>query len=126
MPDNCVITMPTTRKSRKTSQARRAELERRLNEIRSQETTIKERIYKLEASIAAAPGLESARRLRLWNTVPAEDSPVSSRPRVATRYQRQLRNRGRSGQALTALGLFAVGVLLVLWLSYQLRTYGLL
>lgn len=118
--------MPTTRKSRKSSQASRAELERRLNEIRSQESTIKERIYKLEASIAAAPGIESARRLRLWNTVPAEESPASSRPRTATRYQRQLRNRGRSGQALTALGLFAVGVLLVLWLSYQLRTYGLL
>lgn len=117
--------MPTTRKSRKSSQTRRAELERRLHEIRSQETTIKERIYKLEASIVATPGMESGRRLRLWNTVPA-DEPASARSRVPTRYQRQLTNRGRSGQALTALGLFAVGVLLVLWLAYQFKTYGLL
>lgn len=118
--------MPTTRKSRKFSQARRVELERRLKEIRNQETTIKERIYKLEASIAATPGIESARRLRLWNTVPAEETPASSRSRMPTRYQRQLTNRGRSGQALTALGLFGVGVLLVLWLAYQFKTYGLL
>lgn len=118
--------MSTTRKTRKSSQIRRAELEHRLKEIRSKETTIKERIYKLEASIAGAPGIESARRLRLWNTVPAEESAISSRGRQQTRYQRQLSNRGRSGQALTALGLFGVGVLLVLWLMYQLRTYGLL
>ena len=118
--------MSTTRKFCKSTQIRRAELERRLREIRSQETTIKERIYKLEASIAATPGIESARRLRLWNTVPAEESPGASRARQQTRYQRQLRNRGRSGQALTALGLFGAGVLLVLWLAYQLRTYGLL
>ena len=118
--------MSMTRKSRKSSQARRIELESRLKEIRSQETSIKERIYKLEASIVATPGIESGRRLRLWNTLPAEESPVISRTRQQTRYQRQLRNQNRSGQALTALGLFAVGVLLVLWLMYQLRTYGLL
>ena len=107
-------------------QAKRAEMERRLKEIRSQESTIKERIYKLEASIAAAPGIESARRLQMWNTVPADDAVIRPVPRSRTRYQRQLVNRGRSRQALTALMLAGIGLLLVLWLSYQLKTSGVL
>ena len=44
----------TTRTRRSSTKTKRVELERRLKEIRSQETTIKERIYKLEASIAGA------------------------------------------------------------------------
>jgi len=117
--------MPKTATSRRSAKSKRAELERRLNEIRSQESTIKERIYKLEASIAAAPGLESGRRLRLWNTVPADEAPLIS-SRLRTRYQRQLVNRGRSRQALTALFLTGIAVLLGLWLSWQLKTHGVL
>jgi hypothetical protein len=116
--------MSTRTKSRRSSQSRRAELERRLKEIRNQETTIKERIYKLEASIAGAPGMESARRLRLWNTVPAEEAPVVSRAR--TRYQRRLVNRGRSRQALAALFLMGIALMLGLWLTWQMKTYGVM
>lgn len=117
--------MSTTSKSRR-PQAKRAEMERRLKEIRDQESNIKERIYKLEASIAAAPGIESARRLRMWNTVPADDVIARPAPRHRTRYQRQLVNRGRSRQALTALCLVGIAVLLALWLSYQLKSSGVL
>jgi len=115
-----------TKTRRTQSQAKRAELERRLKEIRNQETTIKERIYKLEASIAAAPGIASERRLRMWNTVPADEAPVHSPRRKPTRYQRRIVNRSRSHQALGALGMFGLAVLLALWLSYQLKTSGLL
>jgi hypothetical protein len=118
--------MPASTKSRRSSQSKRAELERRLKEIRSQETTIKERIYKLEASIAGAPGMESARRLRLWNTVPAEEAPVSPRSRASTRYQRRLVNRGRSRQALAALFLMGIALLLGIWLTWQMKTYGVM
>jgi hypothetical protein len=117
--------MPTTAKSRRSAKSRRAELERRLHEIRNQEFTIKERIYKLEASIAATPGLESRRRLQLWNTVPADQAPaLSVGPR--TRYQRQLVNRCRSRQALAALFFVGVALLLGLWLSWQLKVHGVL
>jgi hypothetical protein len=118
--------MPATTKTRRTSQAKRAELERRLKEIRSQETTIKERIYKLEASIAGAPGMESARRLRLWNTVPAEEAPVVSHTRSRTRYQRRLVNRGRSRQALAALFLMGLALMLGIWLTWQMKVYGVM
>lgn len=118
--------MPTTAKSSRSGKSKRVELERRLNEIRNQESTIKERIYKLEASIAAAPGIESGRRLRLWNTVPADEPMVSAIRRSPTRYQRQLVNRGRSRQALTALCLVGIALLLGLWLSYQIKTHGIL
>ena len=118
--------MPTTSKSRPGAKSRRAELERRLKEIRSQETSIKERIYKLEASIAAAPRMESERRLRLWNTVPADEAYVQPARRTATRYQRQIINRGRSRQALTALILVTIAGLLGLWLVWQIRTYGVM
>ena len=114
-----------TRK-RTTSQAKRADLERRLKQIRSQETTIKERIYKLEASIAAAPGLASERRLRMWNTVPADEAPLIPRALKATRRQRQINHRGRSRQAIGALCMVAVAVLLTLWLNWQLKANGLL
>lgn len=116
--------MPTTKSRRRPSQTKRADLERRLKEIRSQETSIKERIYKLEASIAGAPGMESARRLHLWNTVPAEEAPVAVRPR--TRYQRRLVNRGRSRQAVAALFLMGIALLLGVWLMWQIKTYGLM
>lgn len=115
-----------TKTRRTPSQAKRAELEHRLKEIRNQESTIKERIYKLEASIAAAPGLASERRLRMWNTVPADEAPVFAGRRKPTRYQRRIANRGRSHQALWALGMMGLALLLALWLSYQLKTSGLL
>ncbi len=118
--------MPRTTKTRRSAKSRRAELERRLNEIRNQESTIKERIYKLEASIAAAPGIQSGRRLRLWNTVPADEPLISAGRRPGTRYQRQLVNRGRSRQALTALCLVGIALLLGLWLSWQIRTFGVM
>jgi hypothetical protein len=118
--------MPKSAKSRRLSAARRAELERRLREIRDQESTIKERIYKLEASIAATPGLQSARRLQLWNTVPADEAGTPLRLRPRTRYQRQLASRGRSRQALTALFLTGIALLLGAWLSWQLKTHGLI
>jgi hypothetical protein len=113
-------------KKRQNSHAKRAELEHRLKQIRSQETTIRERIYKLEASIAAAPGLASERRLRLWNTIPAEESPAPRRAQKPTRWQRQLKNSGRSRQAVGALFMVSVALLLTLWLSWQLKTSGLL
>lgn len=117
--------MPNTAQPRRSAKSRRAELERRLTEIRTQESSIKQRIYKLEASIAATPGEESGRRLRMWNTVPADEMPSGGRhPR--TRYQRQLVNRGRSRQAVTALFLTGIALLLGLWLSYQLKTHGVL
>ena len=118
--------MPANPKSRPSAKSKRAELERRLSEIRSQETSIKERIYKLEASIAAAPRMESERRLRLWNTVPADEPLLPAGRRPSTRYQRQLVNRSRSRQALTALLLIGIAVLLGVWLSWQIRTYGLM
>lgn len=113
-------------KARRVNAARRAALERRLREIREQECSIKERIYKLEASIVATPGLQSARRLSLWNTVPAEEAPSLRRLLPRTRYQRRLVNRGRSRQALTALFLTGIALLLGVWLSWQLKTHGLL
>lgn len=97
-----------------------------MKEIRSQETTIKERIYKLEASIVAAPGMESARRLRFWNTVPADEAPVISRTGARTRYQRRLVNRGRSRQAMAALFLMGIALLLGIWLTWQIKTYGVM
>jgi hypothetical protein len=115
-----------TKTRRTPSQAKRAELERRLKDIRNQETTIKERIYKLEASIAAAPGLASERRLRMWNTVPADEAAALPSRLKPTRYQRRLANRGRSHQALWALSMMGLAVILALWLSYQLKTSGLL
>ncbi len=117
--------MPATKTpTRRSTKFKRADLERRLKEIRNQESNIKERIYKLEASIAAAPGMESARRLHLWNTVPAEEAPASTQPR--TRYQRRLVNRGRSRQAMSALFLVGVALLLGVWLVWQIKTYGLM
>jgi len=113
-------------KKRQSSHAKRAELERRLKQIRSQETTIRERIYKLEASIAAAPGLASERRLRMWNTIPADEAPAAPRSLKPTRLQRSLRNRGRSRQAVSALFMVGLALLLTLWLSYQLKSSGLL
>lgn len=118
--------MANTPKTRRSSKTKRAELEQRLKDIRQQESSIKERIYKLEASISAAPGIESARRLRMWNTVPADDARMIPAARPRTRYQRQLVNRSRSRQALTALLLAGIGVLLALWLSYQLKASGLI
>ena len=115
-----------TKTRRNSSSSKRAELERRLKEIRSQESTIKERIYKLEASIAAAPGLASERRLRMWNTVPPDEAPAATGKHRRTRYQQRLANRGRSSQALWALGMLGLALLLGLWLSYQLKTSGLL
>ncbi len=116
----------TTRTRRSSTKTKRVELERRLKEIRSQETTIKERIYKLEASIAGAPGMESARRLRFWNTLPAEEAPAVSRTGARTRYQRRLRNRGRSRQAIAALFLMGIALMLGLWLAWQMKTYGVM
>lgn len=118
--------MSIVSRTRRSTQAKRVELERRLNEIRSQESTIRERIYKLEASIAASPGLESARRLHFWNTLPPDEERVPRRRGSPTRYQRQLVNRGRSRQAVTALLLMGIAVLLGLWLSWQLRSNGVL
>ena len=106
------------------AKARRADMERKLREIRDRESNIKERIHRLEASITAAPGMESARRISMWNTIPAEDAPAPRSSRRPTRYQRQLENQARSSQALTAFALILIAAALSALLYYLARTNG--
>ncbi len=106
------------------AKARRAEMERRLREIRDRETTIKEKIYRLEASITAAPGMESARRISLWNTIPAEPEAPGRKPVRPLRYQKQLESHARSSQALTSLVLLIIAAALVCFLLYLARQHG--
>ena len=113
-------------KPRTSAKAKRAELERKLTDIRSRETAIKERIYKLEASITAAPSMASSQRLRFWNTIASDEPAPTTRDARMTRYQRRLVNKSRSRQAVTALFLTVLAVLVGLWLSYQLKQHGVL
>lgn len=107
--------------------ARQAELERKLREIRRQEQTIKERIYRLEAVIAAEPARSSRSRLNSWNTIPPDDVDRESTARSrGTRWQRQRLNRARSRQALIAGFLVVLMVLFFCWFQYQLRIHGIL
>ncbi len=109
------------------AKARRAEMERKLREIKARESTIKERIYRLEASITASPGMESARRISLWNTLPAEADESQLRPhRRQTRVQRELENNARSQQALLALALLGVAAAVSYFLYTLARTHGLI
>ena len=110
----------------KASKAKRADLERRLSDIRDQENHIKERIYKLEASIVSTPSRVVGERLRMWNTVPADEAMRSKPLKPKTRYQRKLVNQGRSRQALTAMFFVTIAVLLAIWFTNQLRTSGIL
>ncbi len=113
-------------KSRTSAKAKRSELERKLNDIRTRQTAIKERIYKLEASITAAPSMASSQRLHFWNTVASDEPAPATGDARMTRYQRRLVNKGRSRQAVTAFLLTGFALLVGLWLSYQLKQHGVL
>lgn len=116
--------MPPVLKNRRLPADKRAEMERRLKELRREESHLNERLHKLEASMALHPGAGSRRdQLMLPPEEPADGRRAEARP---LRYQRELVNRNRSRQALTALFMLAAGVLLALWLSYQIKSSGLL
>ena len=118
--------MSINAKVSKASKAKRAELERRLSDIRNQENHIKERIYKLEASIVSTPSRVVGERLRMWNTVPADEEMQYKLLKPRTRYQKKLVNRGRSHQALTAMFFVTIAVLMAIWFTNQLRSSGIL
>jgi predicted nucleic acid-binding Zn-ribbon protein len=108
------------------AQRRRAELEQKLRDLATRENSLKESIYKLEASIVAAPSYMAAERLRMWNAVPADDERVH-RPKAArTRVQRKMANRTRSREAMTALVFVALALALGLWFVKALTLYGIL
>jgi cell division protein FtsB len=109
------------------TRAKQAELEERIREMRREEDHIKAKIYKLEASIVAAPGFMAGDRLRNRNLISAEDVEASQgRSFNRTRWQAQRLNRARSRQALTAFLLVAAFVGFVFWFYLQLRNNGVL
>lgn len=119
--------MPDNKGRGKKSKPSQDELRRRLKEIEEREKAVKERIHKLEVSIVSTPSREIERRLRNWNTLPADEEDVPLRsPRKETRWQRRRRNKARSRQALTALFLLGVLALFLLWFYHQLKNNGVL
>ena len=117
--------------ARQSAKATRAELERRLKEIRAQEEKLKSRIHKLECSIVAAPGLEVERRIRWRDTVPPDEEMVAARrkkaaPVRATRIQAEAASAVRVRQAVTALGLILLLCVFAWWFCNQVIRHGLL
>ena len=119
--------MATTRGISRTTKARHAELEARIQKMRDEEDRIKTKIHKLEASIVAAPVWQADRRLRGRNFIAAEaPDDYAGRPFNRTRWQAQRMNRARSRQAITAFLLVAAFTGFVCWFYFQLRNNGVL
>ncbi|RYD36420.1 MAG: hypothetical protein EOP86_06030 [Verrucomicrobiaceae bacterium] len=107
------------------NKAKFAEMEDRIREMRRQEDAIKSKIYKLEASITAAPVFRAGERLRNHNLLVSEDEDeYPSRP--LTRWQSQRVNRARSRQAMTALFLVMLFITFAFWFYQQLRANGVI
>ena len=119
--------MATKRGISRATKAKHAELEERIRQMRREEDSIKDKIYKLEASITAAPVFMAGSRLRNRNLIAAEEEEeYTGRPFNRTRWQAQRLNRARSRQAMTALLLVAAFVGFVYWFYQQLRNNGVL
>lgn len=119
--------MATKRGISRATKAKHAELEERIRQMRREEDSIKDKIYKLEASITAAPVFMAGSRLRNRNLIAAEEEEeYTGRPFNRTRWQAQRLNRARSRQAMTALVLVAAFVGFVYWFYLQLRNNGVL
>ena len=119
--------MATKRGISRATKAKHAELEERIRQMRREEDSIKDKIYKLEASITAEPVFMAGSRLRNRNLIAAEEEEeYTGRPFNRTRWQAQRLNRARSRQAMTALLLVAAFVGFVYWFYLQLRNNGVL
>ncbi len=119
--------MATKRGISRATKAKHAELEERIRQMRHEEDNIKAKIYKLEASITAAPVWQAGSRLRSRNLLQAEEPETyGGRAFNRTRWQAQRMNRARSRQALTAFLLVAAFTGFVCWFYLQLRNNGVL
>ena len=119
--------MATKRGVSRATTAKQAELEERIRQMRHEEDQIKNKIYKLEASIVAAPVWQAGTRLRNRNFIaPEEEEEYGGRSFNRTRWQAQRMNRARSRQALTAFLLVAAFTGFVCWFYLQLRNNGVL
>ena len=118
--------MATKRGITRATRAKQAELEERIRQMRLEEDHIKAKIYKLEASIVAAPVHLAGDRLRRRHLIEAEDDAFQGRPFNRTRWQAERLNRARSRQAISALVLVAVFISFVFWFYLQLRNHGVL
>jgi len=109
------------------TRAKQAEMEERIRQMRREEDQIKARIYKLEASIVAAPSFVAGDRLRNRNILQAEEAESSQgRAFTRTRWQAQRLNQARSRQAITAFFLVVAFVGFVCWFYLQLKNNGVL
>jgi len=108
------------------NKAKLAEMEDRIREMRREEDAIKNKIYRLEASITAAPVFMAGESLRNRNLIAAgDDEEYPGRP-SRTRWQAQRVNRARSKQAITALFLVVLFIAFVFWFYQQLRSNGVI
>ena len=117
--------MPNLKSPSKATKARHAELQARITEMHRKEDAIKNKIYKLEASIVAAPAWEAQSRLRNRNSIAAEDYDDGRGPQQ-TRWQAQRMDRARSSQAILAFFLLALFAGFVICFYYTLKAHGLL
>ena len=118
--------MATKRGITRATRAKHAELEERIRQMRREEDSIKAKIYKLEASIVAAPGAMMGERLRNRNVVQADEEEYRGPAFNRTRWQAQRLSRARSRQAITALCLVVAFVGFVSWFFVLLRNSGVL
>lgn len=108
------------------TKAKFAEMENRIREMRQQEESIKDKIYKLEASITAAPVFLAGERLRKHNLIAASDDDDYPERPLRTRWQSQRVNRARSKQAMTAFFLVALFLAFAFWFYQQLTNNGVI
>lgn len=108
------------------TKAKLVEMEERIREMRRQEDALKNKIYRLEASITAEPMHLAGQRLRSHNLIAADDDDDFSDRPSRTRWQAQRVNRARSRQAVTALFLVVLFLSFVFWFYQQLRSNGVL
>jgi hypothetical protein len=101
-----------------------AELQRRLREVKAREAQLNEKLHRLNVAIPM-DGAQTVFPSRTRSgMILADEDGMGRAPR--TRYQQQLENRARSGQAVSAFGLILLALALVVWLFHQLKTTGVL
>jgi len=116
----------SSKQRRPSDREQAAELQRRLREVKAREAQLNEKLHRLNVAIPM-DGAQTVFPSRTRSgMILADDDHVGRAPRGRTRYQQQLENRARSGQALSAFGLIVLAVALVVWLFHQLKSTGVL
>jgi septal ring factor EnvC (AmiA/AmiB activator) len=116
----------TTKKTSKAARKHAAATEAQLKELLKQEKSVKKQLSVLECSIVALPATYQESRLKNWNILPPPEEYRAKKPAPLARVHQQHLRQARMKQALFAMFLVTLMLLIGAWFYTQLQAQHLL